>query len=308
MTCHHDTPQTLHPHRSSFARLAVGFISLLLCVGQPASAQAAGDYFYFDAESHASGAPLPQPPFFPNPWKEPHAEHPKRGKVVADPTAPQGKQVFRWEVAAPRTTELFHEVRFARLPEARVKDYYFAFFVRFDRKDGRDIWHDGDGDSFDKGLEVIGEGIRWVIHFGNHAMRMPRHRFSCFLSNASHHLNRELERYDGFYQNHDDFSRPHASQQNPFPLEYEKWHAVVFKLKWATDNTGEVALWLNGRKALEYRGIKTVKAPGTFTRLQFWGTIAQPAYDAPPHARSLDALLFTDDWQRIVDLGYLNAR
>jgi hypothetical protein len=298
----------LHPHRSSFARLAVGFASLLLCAFQSAFAQVAADYFYFDAESLPGGTPLPQPPFFPNPWKEPSAQHPKRGKVVADPTAPQGKQVFRWEVAAPRTTELFHEVRFARLPEARVKDYYYAFFVRFDRRDGRDIWHDGEGDSFDKAFEVIGEGIRWVIHFGNHAMRLPKHRFSCHLSNASYHLNRALERYDGFYQNHDDLSRPHSSQHNSIPLEYEKWHAVVFKLKWATDNTGEVVLWVNGKKVLAYQGIQTAKPPGTFERLQLWGTIAQPGYDAPPHLRSVDALLFTDQWQRIADLGYLKAR
>jgi len=298
----------LHPHRSSFARLAVGFASLLLCAFQSAFAQVAADYFYFDAESLPGGTPLPQPPFVPNPWKEPSAQHPKRGKVVADPTAPQGKQVFRWEVAAPRTTELFHEVRFARLPEARVKDYYYAFFVRFDRRDGRDIWHDGEGDSFDKAFEVIGEGIRWVIHFGNHAMRLPKHRFSCHLSNASYHLNRALERYDGFYQNHDDLSRPHSSQHNSIPLEYEKWHAVVFKLKWATDNTGEVVLWVNGKKVLAYQGIQTAKPPGTFERLQLWGTIAQPGYDAPPHLRSVDALLFTDQWQRIVDLGYLKAR
>ena len=299
------TPQTQIP---IFARLAIGFAYLLFYVGRTVSASAAGDFFYFDAESIPSGAPLPQPPFFPNPWKEPNAEHPKRGKVAADPTAPQGKQVFRWEIAQSNTKELLHEIRFARPPEAQGEDYYYAFHVRFDRKDGRDIWHDGEGDSFDKAFEVIGDGIRWVVHFGNHAMRMPKHRFSCYLSNSSYHLNRHLEKYDGFYQNHDDFSRPHSSHHNSVPLEYEKWHAIVFKMKWATENTGEVVLWINGRKVLEYQGIKTVKPPGTFERLQLWGTIAQPAYDAPPHVRSVDAMLFTDQWQRIEDLGYLKVR
>lgn len=80
---------------------------------------------------------------------------------------------------------------------------------------------------------------------------------------------------------------------------------IVFKMKWATDDTGEVALWANGKKVLEYKGIKTVKAPGTFERLQIFGTIAQPAYDAPPHVRKVDAMLFTDKWQDIVDGGYL---
>jgi hypothetical protein len=239
---------------------------------------------------------------------EPGATHPKRGKVVADPAAPQGRQVFRWEVEQAGTKELLHEIHFARKPEAQAKDYYCAFFVRFDRRDGRDIWHSGDGDSFDKAFEVIGDGIRWVVHFGNHAMRMPKGRFSAYLSNSTYHLNRSLERFDGFYQNHRDFSLPHSSQHHSVPLEYEKWHAVVFKLRWATDDTGEVALWLNGTKALEYKGIKTAKAPGTFERLQLWGTFAQPAYDAPPHTRVVDALLFTDKWQRVVDGGYLEAK
>jgi hypothetical protein len=298
----------MRTHITSGAKLALSVAILLICWWHTASAQAARDYFYFDAESLASGAPLPQPPFFPNPWKEPNAAHPKRGKVVADPTAPQGKQIFRWEVAQPNTKELLHEIHFARQPEAKAKDYYYAFYVRFDRKDGRDIWRGGDGDSFDKAFEIIGDGIRWVVNFGNHDMRMPAHRFSCHLSNATYHLNRELQNNDGFYQNHDDFSQPHSSQHNSVPLEYEKWHAVVFKLKWATDNTGEVVLWVNGKKVLAYQGIQTAKPPGTFERLQLWGTIAQPGYDAPPHLRSVDALLFTDQWQRIVDLGYLKAR
>lgn len=270
------------------------------------------DYFYFDAESHKDGDRLPQPPFFPAPWKEPDTEHPKRGKVVADPTAPQGKHVFRWDVAEPNIKELYHEVKFARIPEAKPKDYYYAFFVRFDRKDGKDIWHDAsdgpEADSLDKAFEVIGDGIRWIVHFGNHDIRMRDHHFSCYVSNATYHLNRKLEEYDGFYQNHGDFSRPHSSRYESVPMEYEKWHAMVFKMKWATDNTGEVALWANGKKVLEYKGIQTVKAPGTFERLQIFGTIAQPAYDAPPHVRKVDAIIFTDDWQDIVDGGYLKKR
>jgi hypothetical protein len=257
-------------------------------------------YFYFDAESQKSGDPLSQPPFFPHPWKEANADHPNRGKIVADPTAPQGGHIFMWDVARPKTTELLHEVKFDRMPAAATKDYYLACFFRFDRKDGKDIWHDGEGDSFDKWLEVVGNGIRWVIHLGNHAVRMKDHHFSCYVSNSTYHLNRKLEVYDGYYPNHGGFSQYKSPE-----LEYEKWHAVVFKMKWATDDTGEIGLWINGKKALEYTGIKTAKAPGTFERLQFFGTIAQPAYDAPPHVRKMDALIFTDNWQDIVDGGYL---
>ena len=259
-------------------------------------------YFYIDAEKQKDGDPLPQPPFFPQPWKEATADHPKRGKIVADPTAPQGKNVFLWDVTEAKTTELFHVVKFDRLPEAKPKDYYNAFFVRIDRKDGKDIWHDGDGDSFDKFFEIIGDGMRWVIHLGNHGVRMRAHHFSCYVSNSTYHLNRTLEVNDGYYPNHGGFSQYKSPE-----LEYEKWHAFVFRMKWATDDTGEVALWANGIKVLEYTGIKTVKSPGKFERLQFFGTIAQPAYDAPPHMRKVDALLFTDDWQDVIDGGYLKG-
>lgn len=257
-------------------------------------------YFYYDAEGHKNGDSLPQPPFFPSPWKEATAAHPKRGKIVADPSAPQGKHVFQWDVTDAKTTELYHEVPFDRVPEAKSKDYYYAFFVRFDRKDSKDIWHDGEGDSFDKAFEVIGDGIRWVVHFGNHDVRMRDHHFSCYLSNSTYHLNRTREVYDGFYPNHGGYSQ----YQSP-ELEYEKWHAIVFKLKWATDDTGEIGLWVNGTKVIEHHRIKTVKAPGKFERLQIWGTIAQPAYDAPPHVRKVDAILFTDDWKEIEVGGYL---
>lgn len=288
----------------------VVLVAVLTCFWEPATGvgqEKANDskrrpYFSYDAEVQKSGDPLPQPPFFPAPWKEANAVHPKRGKVVADPTAPQGKNVFRWDVTEAKTKELYHEVKFDRLPEAEPKDYYYAFFVRFDRKDGKDIWHDGDGDSFDKAFEVIGDGIRWVVHFGNHAVRMRDHHFSCYLSNSTYHLNPRREVYDGFYPNHGGYSQDKSPE-----LEYEKWHAVAFKMKWATDDTGEIGLWVNGKKVIEHLRIKTVKAPGTFERLQLWGTIAQPAYDAPPHVRKVDALIFTADWQDIVDGGYLKV-
>ena len=259
-------------------------------------------YFSYDAESQKFGEPLPQPPFFPQPWQEASAVHPKRGEVVADPTAPQGKHVMRWDVTEARTKELFHEIKFDRLPEAQANDFFYAFFVRVDRKDGKNVWRTGDDDSFDKAVEVIGDGIRWVVHLGNHGVRMQKDRFSCYVSNATYHLNTRLEENDGYYPNHGGFSRYESPE-----LQYETWHAIVFKMKWATDDTGEIGLWVNGRKVIEHRGLKTAKAPGTFERLQLWGTIAQPAYDAPPHVRKLDALLFTDDWRSIERGGYLKA-
>lgn len=258
-------------------------------------------YFYYDAELQEPGEPLPQPPFFPQPWKEARADHPKRGKVSADKSAPQGKNVLRWDVTEANTTELLHEVAFDRMPEARSKNYYYAFFVRYDRIGGKDIWHAGnDESSADKGFEIKGDGIRWIVSFGSWGHTNENGRFTTWVGNPTYHVNPKVELYDAYYPNQNGYSR-----ERPLPLEYEKWHAFVFKLKWATDDTGEVSLWVNGIRILEYTGIKTAKPPGTFERLQFFGTIAQPAYDAPPHVRKVDALIFTDDWQDIVDGGYL---
>lgn len=208
-------------------------------------------YFSFDAESHKDGEALPQPPFFPQPWKEASANHPKRGKVVADPTAPQGKNVLRWDVTQARTTELYHEVKFDRLPEAKPKDYFYAFFVRYDRIDGKDIWHTGkDESSADKGFEIKGDGIRWIVSFGSWGHSNAKQRFTTWVGNPTYHVNRKLEVYDAYYPNQNGYS-----QEKPVPLEYEKWHAFVFKMRWATDDTGAIALWVNGIKSLEYTGI-----------------------------------------------------
>lgn len=289
--------------RVAIAALVLFGLGIVSAVGQNKVMEPVRErpYFYFDAESQKPGDSLPQPPFFPQPWKEAGAKHPKRGRIVADPTAPQGRNVIRWDVTVAKTTELLHEVKFDRLPEAKRKDYYYGFFVRYDRKDGKDIWHTGENEcSADKGFEVKGDGIRWIVSFGSWGHTNEKHRFTTWVGNPTYHVNPKLEVYDAYYPNQNGYS-----QKMPISLEYEKWHAFVFKMRWAIDNTGEIGLWVNGKKTLEYKGIKTVKSPGTFERLQFFGTIAQPAYDAPPHVRKVDALIFTDHWQDIVAGGYL---
>lgn len=292
----------------SFSPLLFGAIIFITCFdwfARPLCAQpSAGDYFYSDAESYDNGAPLPQPPFFPSPWKPPDAPHPGRGYIAEDPSAPQGEKIFFWNIPADDSHDHYHEIRFDRLPPTEEKDFYLAFFVRFDRIAEQDIRHDGAADpeaeSWDKAVEIRGDGLRWTISFGERGMGNPKHRFSVFVCNPDYHLNRDKEVWDSYYQNLNGYSR-----SNAFRMDYETWHSVVFKLRWALDRNGEIGLWIDGRKVMEYSGIRTVQAPGTFERLQMWGTIARPAYDAPPHIRKMDALLFTDDFQRVIDGGYL---
>ena len=278
---------------------------LIVADARPGGTGDEPSYFRYDAEDRPDGAWVPQPPFFPQPWQDPDTPHPARGRIAADGTAPQGTRVMRWDVTEARSRDLYTEIRFSKTPPAEPRTFYYAFFVRFDRLDGRDIWHPGgpESESFDKAFEVIGDGIRWTVNFGERGMNNRPGRFSLFLSNPTYHLNPDLEVWDSFYQNHGGRSRSNSIQ-----LEYEQWHAVVFAMKWAADKSGEVALWADGEKVLEYKNIATARAPGTFERLQIWGTIAQPAYDAPPHTRKVDALLFTDAWQDVLDGGYLRGK
>ncbi|MBL7222807.1 MAG: heparin lyase I family protein [Candidatus Brocadiae bacterium] len=99
------------------------------------------------------------------------------------------------------------------------------------------------------------------------------------------------------------------SARRPVQLEYERWYSCVMAVKMAADRTGSVAVWIDGVKICEYRGIKTcANANPSITQITMGGTIAQPAYDAPAHYRRFDALLLTDNWQNVVDLGYLKGK
>ena len=80
-------------------------------------------------------------------------------------------------------------------------------------------------------------------------------------------------------------------------------------VKMATDNTGSFTVYIDGVKLYEYNNIKTVATTSaTITDIKMGGSIAQGAYDAPAHYRKFDALILTDNWQDIVNGGYLKTR
>lgn len=199
------------------------------------------------------------------------------------------------------TTDQLNEVPFTTIP-TNHETYYFAFFFRFDRKDGVDIWpvNCPDAECFDKAAEFTGNGIRWTVNFGERGMGNQAHHFSVLVSNPTYHVNPQLEVWDSYYQNYNGYS-----PNNSIQLEYEKWHSIVFKFKWALDNAGELALWVDGTQVMQYSNVKTTLPPGDLYPLLLHGTYAQPAYDIPAHYRKYDAFIYTDNWQDIVDGGYL---
>lgn len=82
----------------------------------------------------------------------------------------------------------------------------------------------------------------------------------------------------------------------------------------ACGNTGRVQLLIDGIKTHDYQNIITVDYEDDgktcnpeISRLQFGGTLNQPDYNVVAHLRKYDALILTDNWQDIVNGGYLSA-
>ncbi|MGP8323478.1 MAG: T9SS type A sorting domain-containing protein [Methanosarcinaceae archaeon] len=284
--------------------LSVLFVfALVIVVGTNAEAQWQGVYFYWDAETHpCDGSELPNPPF----WTQ---EVSHRGHVSCDST-PEGDRFIEWETEegwGDHYTEI-HNTQNLPVTCSAGTTYYLAYFSKFSRINGLDIWHEGSSiQSGDKGLEITGDGIRWVTSRGQWDSYAPNddHHYTVFLGNPYYHLNEELEHSDVYWQNQNGYS-----EDNPIQLEYERWYSVIMAIKMASDHTGSATVYINGENILEYNNIQTssVSSP-VITDIKMGGTIAQgpppDGYDAPPHYRQFDALMLTDSWQDIIDGGYL---
>ena len=161
----------------------------LFAVYTPANATV---YFYYDAENCANGSLLPMPPW--NPYYNPR----DRGKCVSDAAAPNGTKIMQWDVLTTVEANL-NSISFNPIITAQTT-YYFAFFFRFDRINGVDIWPEGapDTESFDKAAEFVGDGVRWTVNFGERGMGNNDHRFSLFISNPTYDLNPEVEGWDSY--------------------------------------------------------------------------------------------------------------
>jgi hypothetical protein len=266
-------------------------ISILFYKSAPATV-----YFYWDAESHpCDGSELPNPPI----WTE-IASY--RGHVICGPT-PQGNRFLEFQTQANQIsayTEI-HNTQGLPINNVLGKTYYLAYFFKFTRINGLDIWHESSS-SADKGVELTGNGIRQYISRGywNGAYNLDHHYT---VWGGGYHLNPAIEVNEIYVANQSGYN-----MNNQIQLEYERWYSAVMALKIAYDNTGSYTAWINGIKYVEYKNIKTCQnsAP-TIEQIKMNGTIAQPAYDAPAHKRQFDALMLTDNWQDVVNGGYLSG-
>ena len=259
-------------------------------------------YFYFDAEDGTVGNLVPNPPI----CTAQCGTYGDQPIYQSSGGAPQGSKYFEWQTYDKQPSNYTEIHNTQGLPIANIigKTYYLAYFFNFSRINGLDIWHET-GQSGDKGVELVGSGLRWAVgggHWPSHADNQD-HRYTMMAGNATYHLNPQLEVSDGYVQNQSGYNA-----NNPLQLQYEHWYSAVMAVKMATDNTGSLTVYIDGVKLYEYNNIKTVAtASATITDIREGGTIAQPAYDAPAHYRKFDALMLTDNWQDIVNGGYLSS-
>jgi hypothetical protein len=251
-------------------------------------------FFYWGAEDHpCDGSELPNPPI----WTQEVAH---RGHVASGVT-PEGERFMEWTTGQSWNNHYTTINNTQNLPVSCSlgTTYYLAYFFNFTRIDGKDIWYDGASvQSGDKGLEIKGNnGIRWMIARGqweNMAANQDHH-YSVWMGNPDVGLSFLWQNQNGY------------SIDNPIQLEYERWYSAVMTVKMATDESGTVAVHINGVKILEYNNIITAGGDSpTIAYIRIGGTIAQPAYDSPPHYRRYDAIMLTDNWQDIVNGGYLS--
>ena len=262
----------------------------------------ATQYFYFDAENGVVGEYLPNPPF----CQTECSGIGEKGTYQSGDGTPQGLKYFQWRTIDNQNSA-YTEVSSPNFPLTNIlgKTYYLALFFNFSRINGRDIWHECNCQSMDKALDIIGSGVRWTLSFGQwEAAATPQnqdHYFTAWIQNPTYHLNPSIEKVDAYPQNQSGYSTINTIQ-----LRYEQWYSAVVALEMAADNAGSVTLYINGVKILEYKNIKTcANSDSTITHFIMNGTIAQAYYDAPAHLRKFDALILTDNWQDIVDGGYL---
>lgn len=260
-------------------------------------------YLNLNAEEGTVGTIVPYPPF------EAVNTSVARATYQSSGGTPQGSKYYQWQTVNSQLDHLTAMWLNNSTPITNIigNTYYLAYFFRFDRINGLDIWHELNDQSYDKLTDIMGSGVRWTFKVGQHEAgcytQNQDHRFTVGIGNSGYNFS-GLECVDQLIQNSNGYSA-----SNPIQLTYEAWHSVVIAIRMTADSTGSVALYINGTKILEYNNIRTVlNGSSTLSYIYMGGTIAQTAYDGPAHYRKFDAFLFTDNWQDIVNGGYLGKR
>jgi hypothetical protein len=233
---------------------------------------------------------------------------------------PKGTRVLEWKTDVPNATDMFNDVHYGTTPP-NGGTLYMAFFIKVIRVNNVQVWPNAssNNEGFDKAAELVGPNYRWTMNFGVRSQNGPASTWNIFITNPNPgHFNPECEVYDSYWQNFGGFGRglfeSNACQPNMgnpyYAMGYDRWYAVVFGVNFEGNRTGDIGMWINGTKVIQYTNIQTCGVSASscaHTRPQLWGTYNQPSYNGPIHKRQLDAFVVTDDITYLQNNGYFAA-
>lgn len=189
------------------------------------------------------------------------------------------------------------------------KTYYLASHWRFERISGNALWTDWNFD-FDKLIEMNGTGFRWIVLSGwngDMAGALNKFTFSIYGSDAIV-PNQCGSPGNWHYYSHDSNG---YSKAQPLYSNYEKWISVVMGITAAGNGgIGHLALWIDGQKVIDKSCVNTMETQNNtqvpqINKIGLTGTVGQPNYVTPAHKRQVGRIMLTDDWQDIVNAGYV---
>lgn len=229
-------------------------------------------------------------------------------------TAPNGTHYLEWNVPQVQQASDPHGIGpdiVLPSPVTLVSGttYYLASFWRFERINGRDLWTDW-GFDFDKLIEMNGTGFRWIVLNGwNGDTAGAAHRFAFTLYGSDAVLPSQCGSPGTWHYYSHDYNG--YSKSNPYYSDYEKWIPVVMGIT-AVGNggAGRLSLWVDGIQIINKSCINTMETMSSsqapqINKITMSGTVGQPKYVTPPHKRQVDKIMLTDNWQDIVNGGYL---
>lgn len=285
----------------------------------------ATNYFLSAEESYSSDSALPTSIFQPETGDGAIDTAYRTGHTRSVTGNPKGSKVLEWQTTSsgwvggpnpPYQPDILNYLTYGTTPP-NGGTLYLATFVKLIRINGIDVWTVG-GDNFDKAMELVGPNYRWTLNFGIRDQPGPAHSWSIFVTNPNPgHFNPSCEYFDNYWQNYNSYGGAHndstpcqPTMSNPYyPMSYDRWYAVVFKVTFSGTTSGEVSLWINGTQVMRYTNIITCGTAATscaHSRPQLFGTYSQPRYAGPAHKRQLDALIVTNDLTYLQNNGYFS--
>jgi hypothetical protein len=287
------------------------FLYLLSCI--PAFST---QYFYWNGESGTCDSTVGTPfSTFEN----------NAGVIKCDETPPEGRKYLRYYYPGNGSNSIYTEARLTTTPTNVLgRTYYLACWIKIERIGGNNVFKNSSLGSVDKFIEIDTSGScenpspctrqRQIVLLGRGEMTLPNiATFSTAMYGSINCFNHEraykaIESGENFHHNYTcNFVTDHCSITQPYVLTYDAWHSLVLGVLEAQSDTGKVQMWLDGTEVMRYTNIMTICGSTIIDGIKMMGSIAQPGYDAPAHYIKWDGIMLTDNWQDLVNGGYLTG-